>query len=625
MGTPGYMAPEQLAGLPTDGRCDQFAFSVALYEALYGQRPFGGSTLKQHAEEINQGRLPLPPPNSEVPDYVLGVIKRGLAPNPGDRYPDMNALLIDLRPRRRRSWRTIGLIAALSIIATAGMLYALWSAQRLSICGGSEQRLIGLWDTGTKQRLRSAFEKSGTPFASDAWKNTAKTLDAWALNWVSASREACEASLLRKVDSPALYEMKTVCLDARLQRLRALTRLLEDADPEVVSHAASAAASLEKVTACFDLEALTAQTPLDERAKAADATLQTQLVEARALFDAGKYARGVDVLRAAVTTDSSAHAQAQGFLWLGRLMLKNGSASEAHAANLQAAEQAVRSGEPALQAIAFSRLYGHEGFDDDEPGDDTESWSRLAHAAASRVPQDWEVQYELSLNDALVSLRNRKLNDALAQFKRALDLVEEHRGPSHPEVAAVHDNLGVTFSAAGNFAAAIEQFDQSYALHAALEGAEHPSTAMAEGNVAFALRSMGRFTEAIEHFEHSLAVRRASLGDTHPETLKSFDHLAKAYLAVDRRDEALALLQRTLEVRSRLYGPQSREVGATLDALVEVFKAGGFWREAHDFAQRELDIMRKVTGPDSLAVSTALYTMGDLDTHLGNCGTCQRE
>ncbi|PSM31383.1 hypothetical protein BVG81_005700 [Haliangium sp. UPWRP_2] len=49
LGTPGYIAPEQLEGREVDARSDQFSFCVALYEAIYQQLPFAGDSFADYA------------------------------------------------------------------------------------------------------------------------------------------------------------------------------------------------------------------------------------------------------------------------------------------------------------------------------------------------------------------------------------------------------------------------------------------------------------------------------------------------------------------------------------------------------------------------------------------------
>ncbi|MCA9655462.1 MAG: protein kinase [Myxococcales bacterium] len=93
MGTPAYMSPEQHEGFPADARSDQFGFCVALYEALYGRRPFPGRSYVKVARAITEDD-PLPPPaDANVPKWLHKVVMRGLSRDAADRFPSMDALI----------------------------------------------------------------------------------------------------------------------------------------------------------------------------------------------------------------------------------------------------------------------------------------------------------------------------------------------------------------------------------------------------------------------------------------------------------------------------------------------------------------------------------------------------
>src|SRR5262249_52389571 len=92
-GTPAYMAPEQFMCEPTDARTDEFSFCVALFEALYGVRPFAADGPEALPEAVTSGRVRPAPPRPSVPPRLYDVLRRGLRPIPEDRFPSMEALL----------------------------------------------------------------------------------------------------------------------------------------------------------------------------------------------------------------------------------------------------------------------------------------------------------------------------------------------------------------------------------------------------------------------------------------------------------------------------------------------------------------------------------------------------
>ena len=123
VGTPAYMAPEQLDGADADARSDIFSFCVAFYEALHGERPFQGSTVADLRRSASAGRIAPPVAHRSVPRSLSRVLKVGLRPAPDDRYDSMTALLdaID-RATRQPALRQVGLAG--SLLAAAGAVLA---------------------------------------------------------------------------------------------------------------------------------------------------------------------------------------------------------------------------------------------------------------------------------------------------------------------------------------------------------------------------------------------------------------------------------------------------------------------------------------------------------------------
>ena len=112
LGTPAYMAPEQFAAGNTDSRTDQFSFCVALYEALYGERPFDGKTFAELAMSVRDGKLRPAPSAPGVSRQLRAILLRGMATRPGDRFPTMDHLLAELARDRAAPWRRTAVAAA---------------------------------------------------------------------------------------------------------------------------------------------------------------------------------------------------------------------------------------------------------------------------------------------------------------------------------------------------------------------------------------------------------------------------------------------------------------------------------------------------------------------------------
>lgn len=136
MGTPAYMSLEQHMGKPTTPATDQYSFCVVAYEVLYGIRPFIGANRVEIAISIFQNMLNPPSEGHGVPAAVYPLLLRGLAKDPGDRWPSMEALVDAMEgalgSQRRRRLVVVALVC-LSIVLTVSLSIAMTRSRPVAL------------------------------------------------------------------------------------------------------------------------------------------------------------------------------------------------------------------------------------------------------------------------------------------------------------------------------------------------------------------------------------------------------------------------------------------------------------------------------------------------------------
>ncbi|HEY2322143.1 MAG TPA: protein kinase [Thermoanaerobaculia bacterium] len=102
LGTPNYMAPEQIKGAPVDGRSDIFSLGICLYECLTRRKPFGGDSLTSISYKIvHEPFPPLNEINPQIPPGFEEVVAKCLAKDPAKRYQRARDLANALRAVNR--------------------------------------------------------------------------------------------------------------------------------------------------------------------------------------------------------------------------------------------------------------------------------------------------------------------------------------------------------------------------------------------------------------------------------------------------------------------------------------------------------------------------------------------
>ncbi len=560
LGTLVYMAPEHLEHGIADARSDQFAFCVTLFEALYGRQPFTGTTPRERLGVMRRGTLAEVPGKSPVPGWLHGVIVRGLAFAPEERWPSMDALLAELardpaRIRRRRRWIAGGLGAGAIALAGALIVGGLVAEdRRAAVCSGARAQVGEVWGHAQQAAIEQAMLATGVPYARDTWQRTRALLDRYAAEWAAAHTDACEATAVRQEQSEEVLDQRMQCLARRRRSLRVLAGELGRIDAASIAQAIEAAGRLPLVAACGDPAYLSSriEPPGDPVVAGQVDVLEAALTRAEQLCELGRFDEGLVVAQAAFQSAAGLGyppIEGNARLQLGTLQLATAAYQPAEDNLREAYFIARTTGDHDLALQAATQLVYLLGFHVSRL-DGAGEWSRHVQAELPWVSAEEEQASSLNTLGGLAFLQDNH-QEAVALCQRALIVWEQVLGPEHPRVTHALGNLGVVLHAQGKYAEATELHRRSLVIIETALGPEHPSVTYSLNNLAASLYLQGARPEAAEAYRRALAVQEQTLGLDHPLLGDSLVGLALIYVDDQRAAEALPLAERALAVLER--------------------------------------------------------------------------
>jgi tetratricopeptide (TPR) repeat protein len=569
MGTPAYMAPEQFLGRATDARTDQFSFCVALYEALYGERPFGGNTVLALTNNVLAGTVSDPPPETRVSAALRRVLLRGLSLEPAARWPSMTALLDALAddPSKglRRRWAVAGVaLGAVLVGASAAASWRLAHAPS-RICRAGDEKLAGVWEadqseTARKARIKQAFDRTARPFAAGAFAGVQRILDRYAADWKRMYAETCEATNVRGDQSADVMDLRMACLEGRLRQLRALGDVLVEADTAVVENAAAAASNLPTLERCADVALLqnVVAPPEGPAAQARVAELRRQIARVEATGTAGPCAPRVEAGRQLL-----AAARALDYAPLEAEALDAAARSEASC--LEPAE-VVQLSKRALRAAIASRdeeaavppaLFTARVLAELDTADEARDWLELARALLRSSRGNHPLlEWRVLATEGLVSAREGNTTAALDQLQRALALGQTALGADDIEIAGAQASVGAALESEGRVEESITYFDRARRIAIQLLGPDHPQVALYLAARSEALIRLGRYAESLDDARRAVEIWKKA-GASHALLSTGLTRVGEGLLGAGRRDEALPVLEEALRLEGEGRAPAS--------------------------------------------------------------------
>ncbi len=617
VGTPAYMAPEQLDAKEVDARADVFAFGVALWEALWGERPFPGRSVPEIRNAIDRG--PRPPPaqprargaSDRPPAWIERTLRAAVSADPAHRPASMADLLARLDPaRHHRRVRNAAIVGVLGVGAVAAGVVAVVSrADGRAVAPDAAPAPTTLavctdpfdppWGDDAKRSLRSLIEAAPSPVAVRIADRAIAGMDAYAGRWRTVRDQVC-------AQPRAIAEVGAACLEVRKAQLGNLLAVLPDVPIEERAKLDQTLVFMPGHEVCATAGAAGVIAALTTASPAAQAT-RAEIDAAIARVDAGDVVGGgaaLEALRAEVDGLDEPALSAAYYHELARVYAETGSTKVAETLRL-----ALASAEKArLDELSASIWIDLAGTLADTDLDEAMQTLQLADAAIVRAGGDPVLRVTHDHVLASIHFQRNELDDAERISRAALDTA---RAVAPEMTFDLQVLLADILNEAGKYGDALALHRGALPDLERLFGPDHPLVASAHADVAADLVFLGDAAGVLTELETALAIAERAYGPDELEAATYRTALADALRNVGRYEDAVAMLRATREILVTHLGPDDALVAGSMESEAGALEGIGKWKEAAALLRQALAIYRAGSGDDSADTATCRINLAE--------------
>jgi tetratricopeptide (TPR) repeat protein len=208
-------------------------------------------------------------------------------------------------------------------------------------------------------------------------------------------------------------------------------------------------------------------------------------------------------------------------------------------------------------------------------------------------------------------------DQAIAQFKTALDLNIAALGEQNPKTAKLYNGLANCYQELCQYNMAISNYQKSLDININTLGEYHINTALAYSNMAICYTDQGNYKQSLAAHKKSIDIHTKLLGSKHLQTANAYVNISGYYNYNNEFDDAIIYLQKALSIYIE-YDNKISHIAYVYNNLGVSYKGKKDFALAQKYYQQALDLYITIFGEQHFNIGISCLNIGSCWHSLGN-------